>query len=109
VIEHEAPCNAEEHVAVSRPDGPPVRCIPLRQCGPRAFRTVDDFGDANPRGHGKFHGRSRQPITLQNENPAGALDVGLPSPLLLRTNERGVHREFSFTVGSRGTGRYFLK
>jgi Rrf2 family transcriptional regulator, iron-sulfur cluster assembly transcription factor len=34
---------------------------------PCTFRSVDDFGDANPRGYGKLHGRSRQPITLQNE------------------------------------------
>ena len=25
---------------------------------PRAFRAVDDFGDANPGGHGKLHARS---------------------------------------------------
>ena len=31
---------------------------------PCAFRSVDDFGDANPTGHGKLHGRSRQPIKL---------------------------------------------
>ena len=53
----------------------------LLKGGPRALRTVDDFGDANPRGHGKFHGRSRQPITLQNDNPRGSRR-GLSSPLL---------------------------
>ena len=58
----------------------------LLKGGPSAFGTVDDFGNANPRGHGKFHGRSRQPITLQNENPAGVSTWVCRYRSYLRTN-----------------------
>ncbi len=45
--------------------------------GPRACRTVDDFGDASPRGHGKLHGpfpglhhRGRKrPLNAPKETP----------------------------------------
>ena len=58
----------------------------LLKGGPCALRTGGDFVDANPRGYRKFHGRSRQPITLQNENPAGVSTWFCRQWSCLRTN-----------------------